>query len=90
MNDTDLQRFTSVICHVLSRSDFMPVKLNRNTPLNSTVFRCKPLICNLNKIYRLEFQARNSGLEIGSQFELLLNFPKYILARPSVQSSERH
>lgn len=47
----------------------MPVKLHRNTPLNSTLFRCEPLICNLNKIYRLEFQARNSGLEMGSQFK---------------------
>lgn len=69
MIDTDLPRFTSVICHVLNRSDFMPVKLKRNTPLNSTMLRCKPLIYNLNKIYRLEFQTRSARLEMGSQFE---------------------
>lgn len=60
MIDTDLQRFTSVICHVLNRADFMPVKLNRNTPLNSTMLRYQPLICNLNKIYRLELQTTHA------------------------------
>jgi len=69
MIDTDLRRFTSVICHVLNKSDFMPVKLNRNTLLNYTMLGCKPLICNLNKIYRPEFQTRNAWLETGSQFK---------------------
>lgn len=31
-NDSDLQKCTSVICHVLNRSHFVPFKLNRNTP----------------------------------------------------------
>lgn len=68
MIEADLQRFRSVICHVLDRSDLKPVRLNGNTPLNSTTLGCKPLIFNLNKIHRLEFQAGNTSLEMRSQF----------------------
>lgn len=60
MIDTDLQRFRRITCHVLDRSNLKPVRLNGNTPLNSTMLGCKPLIFNLNKIYRLEFQVRNT------------------------------